>query len=146
MIEKLQTKDEKAAHSLMAELGYDVTEDQFYKNIKHLRHQKSEILVAKSGGDVVGLIAARISVGIVEGNYGEIIALVVSAQHRRKGIGKDLVSKAEEWLFSETDIVRVRSNVLRGEAHEFYTSLDYSNVKTQKLYKKSYSKQGQPTR
>ena len=73
----------------------------------------------------------------MEGTFGEIIALVISSTHRRKGIGRQLVRKAEEWIFAREKKIRVRSNILRDEAHSFYQALGYTPSKTQTLYIKT---------
>lgn len=134
MIETLQPGDENSAHGLMTDLGYDISLDRFMANISLLRKQRAVIYLAKQEREAVGLIAARHSVGLVEGEYVEIIALVVASKHRGKGIGRALVNQVEAWAFGVVDTIRVRSNALREEAHRFYPSLGFQETKVQKVY------------
>ena len=137
MIGILKPEERKDAYSLVAQLGYDISEAEFFKNIDYLEQQQAVVFIAKENTRVVGFIAARLSSGLMEGRFGEIIALVISDAHRRKGIGRQLVRKAEEWVFEREKKIRVRSNVVREEAHSFYRALGYTPSKTQHLYIKT---------
>jgi GNAT superfamily N-acetyltransferase len=136
MIETLKEPDLKKAYSLMPQLGYEISEIAFIENVKLIQRQESIILVSKEGEEVVGLITVKMSVGLVEGIFGEIIALIVSERHRRKGIGRLLVGKAEEWVMKNANNILVRSNIIREGAHTFYKAIGYTHSKTQVLYKK----------
>ena len=137
MIEQLNQSDVKDAWLLAKELGYLVDEEVFYENLAEIGKQQSILLAAKIDGKVCGFLVARLNVGIVEGVYGEIVALVVSKNYRRIGLGRELVKAAEKWLSLHSNVVRVRSNVKRIEAHEFYIALGFNHSKTQALYAKS---------
>lgn len=50
------------------------------------------LLVATSGGDVVGRVGVRAA-----GRAAEIVGLVVEATHRRRGVGTALLDAAERW-------------------------------------------------
>ena len=53
------------------------------------------------------------------------------------GVGRLLVEAAEEWALERGfDIMGVRSNTLRLDAHAFYEHLGYRVVKTQKAFRK----------
>jgi ribosomal protein S18 acetylase RimI-like enzyme len=61
----------------------------------------------------------------------EIWGLVVDAGHQRQGIGEALMRQAERWAVeSGYREVRLRSNVVRAEAHRFYQRLGYQITKT----------------
>jgi len=137
MIEKLNASEIEEAWRLAFQLGYNLSLQEFHKNIVELEKQESAILVAKKGNKIGGFVVARVNVGIFEGIYGEIIALVVSKNFRRQGLGNALVSAAEAWLRKYAKKVRVRSNVQRVEAHDFYQSIGYIHAKTQTLYLKN---------
>lgn len=102
-----------------------------------MRAQGGEVLVAELGGVVVGCINAIIDIRLAEGKSGEIVSLVVSEGHRGMGIGKALVKTAESWLSSRCDNIRVRANAIRRDAHEFYRSLGYQEIKSQKVFTKN---------
>jgi GNAT superfamily N-acetyltransferase len=57
---------------------------------------------------------------------------------RSRGIGKILLSAAEDWARSiGFDVISVHSNVTRDRAHRFYLEHGYAHVKTQKEFHKS---------
>ena len=69
------------------------------------------------------------------GAFVEIMGLVVDQNFRRMGMGKLLVEKIIEWTRSvNCKKVRVRSNILRQEAHPFYTGIGFKEVKRQIVY------------
>jgi GNAT superfamily N-acetyltransferase len=71
-------------------------------------------------------------------SYVGINGLVVDESIRSRGIGKILLSAAEEWARSiGFDVISVHSNVTRDRAHRFYLRNGYAHVKTQKEFHKS---------
>jgi GNAT superfamily N-acetyltransferase len=67
--------------------------------------------------------------------FAEIGGLVVDNNHRRKGIGENLIRKCEEWARKKGyQEIRVRSNGQRKEAHEFYKRIGFENLKWQEVY------------
>jgi GNAT superfamily N-acetyltransferase len=70
-------------------------------------------------------------------SYAEIGGLVVRAGSRRIGAGRALVEAAERWAREQgLGSLRVRSNVLRAEAHQFYPAVGFTRVKTQHTYER----------
>jgi GNAT superfamily N-acetyltransferase len=126
--------DRPALASLMAELGYSISLDDMRHNLQAVAASADdEILVAEVGGQVVGLIGIRIHLVIHRvGHVGEYTSMVVSASHRRLGIGQALVAAAEQWLSARgVTSFRVASNNRRkDEAHRFYTALGYEATHT----------------
>ena len=118
----------------MHELGYPLNEEELLFNIDIINQRNGIILVAELGGNVVGCLSAVINVSLAEGMFGEIVSLVVLNRYRRLGIGKCLMIKAENWLKPQVEKIRIRANSIRLEAHKFYKSLDYKEVKTQKSF------------
>ena len=60
-----------------------------------------------------------------------IIALAVSKENRRKGIGTALLKTAEQWAKENNiEVILLNSGLLREDAHAFYESQGY--------FKKSY--------
>ncbi len=61
----------------------------------------------------------------------------LTASARRMGIGKALVSAAEQWTARQgLTSIRVRSNISRAESHPFYERLGFIRKKTQHAYAK----------
>jgi len=87
----------------------------------------------------VGFIQAHRVCIIEVGFQVEILGLVVSSSARRSGIGQRLIEEAERWAKRiGAEVVSVRSNTKRIEAHTFYPALGYKKIKTQALYKRRY--------
>ena len=122
---------------LMDHLGYAHTNDSLMCNLRKLEQHGGAVFVACLDGDVIGCVTAIIDVRFAGGACGEIVSLVVLPAGRRQGIGKGLVSYAESWLKNKTDVIRVRANVIRSEAHVFYKDLGYEEEKSQKVFKKN---------
>jgi len=68
----------------------------------------------------------------------EIAGLVVDTAYRRRGVGRALMRRAEEWARERgCSAVSLRSNVIRKEAHAFYQGLGYTLLKTQHAFRKN---------
>ncbi|VUD68761.1 Mycothiol acetyltransferase [Thalassocella blandensis] len=122
---------------LMRQLGYEHSNESLQFNISQVRKQGGEVFVAEDGGHVCGCISAILDVRMAAGVCGEIVSLVVDEAHRGKGLGKQLVNTAENYLKQHTKKIRVRANVTRADAHEFYAALGFCEIKTQKIFRKS---------
>ncbi len=91
------------------------------------------LFVAECEGEVAGLIGLRIFDPIHKvARIGEINALVVSASHKRRGIGRRLMDHAEQWMRARgiTDLRLSSNNSRREEAHRFYLALGYRPTHT----------------
>ena len=122
--------------NLLALLGYPHTENSLLQNVNAIRARGGEIFVAENKQGVVGCISGILDVRLAEGLKGEIVSLVVDKSARCQGIGRCLVNAAEQWLLKTTPHIQLRANTLRRDAHRFYTSLEYAEVKTQKVFNK----------
>lgn len=70
--------------------------------------------------------------------HAEIGGLVVDERHRDAGIGRLLLEQAEAWARAKgCGTIRLRSNIIRKEAHQFYLNVGYSNNKTQHAFAKT---------
>jgi len=68
----------------------------------------------------------------------EIGGLVVKDGLRGSGIGKSLLAAAEKWAFDQDcREMRVRSNIIRADAHDFYLGQGYQDNKKQTVFIKS---------
>lgn len=130
---KYTHQDIQALIPLMAQLGYDHSEQALSNNVSAVRKQGGEVFVAEVSGNVLGCVSALIDVRLAEGVKGEVVSLVVSEDARGRGIGKGLVLEAEQWLAGKVSVIRVRANALREQAHLFYESLGYRKEKTQAI-------------
>jgi len=134
---EFKERDQASLAFLMSELGYEVDHNILCRRIDEIRAQGGEVIVAELAGAVVGCINPIIDIRLAEGKAGEIVSLVVSEKHRGMGIGKALIKSAESWLSSRCDLIRVRANTIRSEAHIFYQRLGYQEIKSQKVFTKN---------
>jgi GNAT superfamily N-acetyltransferase len=68
----------------------------------------------------------------------EIAGLVVDEPRRGRGIGTRLMAAAEEWARNRgLGALRLRSNVIRDEAHAFYRRQGFASSKTSLLFTKT---------
>lgn len=59
-----------------------------------------------------------------------VFGLVVDMDYRRRGIARLLMEKVEEWaLIHNCQTIRLRSNIIRKDAHNFYEKMGYKNTK-----------------
>jgi GNAT superfamily N-acetyltransferase len=131
--------DAAAMVPLLEELGYPADQEVVRDRVSRLLAREDCLLaVAQSGtGEVCGWIQAHSSEVLESGFRVEIAGLVTAKSMRRRGIGRLLVECVESWAARMgAPAIVVRSNVKRPESHAFYAALGYSNVKTQKVYRK----------
>lgn len=138
-IRKADATDAARLAELSEVLGYPVEPERLQRRLERLLPRPEHIvLVAESAqGGVVGWIHAAEQDILEVGRFCEIVGLVVAADQRGLGRGRQLVDRGEQWAFERgLKHVSVRSNVARTESHQFYERLGYARVKTQHAYRK----------
>jgi ribosomal protein S18 acetylase RimI-like enzyme len=120
--------------SLMAELGYSIPQEDFWRTIREIHKRDGAIFVAEVANKVIGSVSLLIDVRLAEGVSGEIASLIVSEKFRGLGIGKKLIQLAEKHLSKHVGIIRIRANVKREAAHDYYKALGYEEIKDQKVF------------
>ena len=139
VIRRAEAGDEKAVASLAGQLGYPIRKSEVQRQLSLLAKEEGHaVFVVELGGHgIVGWIHMMPRQLLYSPGLTEIGGLVVDAEHRRKGVGRALIRAGEKWAKDQGySRVVVRSNAVRKEAHEFYPSLGYDSVKTQKVYRK----------
>lgn len=139
-IRKLEESDLPEIRSLCQELGYAVTGEELLERIQLISSEKRHLLavVENEANRPIGFIHAATSLALTDKVRAEIIGLVISEKYRRKGLGKALIAHAENWAKSQGhQLIRVRSQALRENAHEFYKELGYELKKIQNVFVKS---------
>jgi N-acetylglutamate synthase-like GNAT family acetyltransferase len=123
--------------ALLRQLGYPDAQEAVAHRLDVLGRQDDTIVLAaeNDGHQLTGCIQIIIANRLAEGQYGEIASLVVAADSRGDGIGRQLVESAADWL-TEKGIARlsVRCNAIRKEAHRFYAHLGFRVIKSQKIF------------
>jgi GNAT superfamily N-acetyltransferase len=129
--------DAKIVAELTNELGYPNEIEAIRSRICAIGEADLLLVAADASDKPVGFIQAHRVCIIEVGFRVEILGLVVSSTARRKGIARALIGKVELWANKiGAEVVSVRSNTKRAEAHIFYPALGYKHIKTQAVYEK----------
>ncbi len=130
--------DAEAIARLSAELGYAAApEDTVSRLTALLADERQLVVVAEDDGNVVGWLQATAGLVLESGFRVEIVGLVVAAAARRRGVGRELVQRAETWAVGVgARVLVVRSNIARTESHRFYPALGFTAAKTQHVYRR----------
>ena len=141
-IRTAQDQDFKELSRLCLQLGYPCSPEECRKYFRQLESDPDHIVyVAESGeGKITGYIHVFITKRLFLDPFVEIGGLVVDDKFRGKGVGKALLDYSEKWLIKQgCREMRVRSNVIREEAHQFYLNQGYLINKQQKVFLKEFS-------
>jgi GNAT superfamily N-acetyltransferase len=123
---------------LTAQLGYAADPEATSLRLAKIDGRDDHLaVVAVLDGKTVGWLHAHASVALESGFRAEIVGMVVSEGCRRRGVGRCLVRRAEQWALEKgARVLVVRSNMKRVESHGFYPALGFSTSKTQTVYRK----------
>ncbi|MGE5114026.1 MAG: GNAT family N-acetyltransferase [Acidobacteriaceae bacterium] len=94
--------DAASVAALSGELGYPVPATEMERRLEHFANDPNHAVLVACGED--GSVAGWIDVGVVfhlqSGAYCEIGGLVVAANARNNGIGRELLTAGEKWASS----------------------------------------------
>jgi GNAT superfamily N-acetyltransferase len=120
--------DAREIAALLGELGYPSAADRVHLRLEALLGRDDHrVLVAEGERGLAGVISVCWGLCLEQdGRWGQILALVVAAAARGKGLGARLLAHAEAWLRA-AQVVRiiVTSSQRRGAAHGFYQNRGY---------------------
>lgn len=135
-IRPMESGDLPRVSELSAQLGYPVSVQALERRfLRMAAHSEQALLVAQSGAQIVGWIHVHPQLLLEADAFAEIGGLVVDQQARRTGAGRALVAAAQRWAQEHGfERIRVRSNINREEAHDFYPALGFVRLKTQHTY------------
>ena len=131
-----QKSDLEQLKDLVSELGYSVELVDLENNIHAIHTNGGEIFVGENQKEIIGSVCVLLDARLAEGICAEVVSLIVSENHRGKGIGKALVEIAENWARKRVNKIRIRANQTRESTHSFYMSQGYKEIKTQKIFTK----------
>lgn len=140
-IVEMKLGDLEQVTRLGAQLGYPFSVDEIAKRFDVVSKLPThKLFVAKVGSSVTGWVHVNIeSPSILSDTRAEISALVVDEKNRGKGVGRALMNAAEAWVISKNiNLIRLRSNIIRNDAHKFYQQLGYVIKKSWHLFVKSF--------
>lgn len=127
---KYESRDISAIRDILEnDLGYNCKLENLNNRISEMMKRGNyQIFVACDGDKVVGYIGCVNYLAFELENEGmKIIALAVSKEYRRKGIGTSLIKAAEKQAKENgVEVVLLNSGLPRNDAHSFYESQGYS--------------------
>ena len=129
--------DAPVVAALCAELGYPATSEAIGRRLAAIAGDPDAAVLAAQvrDGVVIGWVHVRALQLLQRDVCAEIGGLVVDAAWRRHGIGGQLMAAAEDWARRRgIRLIRLRSNVIRDDAHRFYRRLGYADSKTSLLF------------
>lgn len=137
---KLATEQDSSQLARLAgQLGYPSSAEQVVTRLVRIHSQPDQaIFIAEVDGRIAGWVHIYACPTVESELYTEIGGLVVDENSRGQGVGKALMVQAETWS-RELGIhkVRLRSNILRQEAHQFYEAIGYKKIKSQYTFHKT---------
>ena len=138
-VRSMTAEDLSHVAELSQQLGYPVSLADLNARFSKIAPDRAQALFVVEDKDrsVVGWTHVYATHLLESPSFAEIGGLVVGTGSRRIGAGRALVEAADGWARSQgLDRVRVRSNVLRAEAHRFYPACGFTLIKTQHNYER----------
>jgi GNAT superfamily N-acetyltransferase len=137
-IRSARPADAETIAELTKQLGYSAEPAAVASRLSRvLARSDQQLLVADHRGRAVGWIHMVVTEYIEAEAFVVIGGLVVDREYRKQGIGRRLLTRAEEWAAQlGCSLVRLSSNVKRVEAHGLYERAGYTNLKTQYAFAK----------
>lgn len=134
--------DAPALAQLSGELGYPADAVRVTARLANLIGNRDNAVFAaadeEAGAEVVGWVHVYRYLVLESDPRAEIGGLVTAPSHRRRGIGRLLMAKAEAWAREQgLPTIGLRSNTKRTDAHAFYEQLGYERTKTQFSFRKT---------
>lgn len=140
LLRDVRIEDAEALHQLNKnQLGYDVSLTFTRKQLTKLLNDSEEHFFLAwqdtNSGELCGYVHAHRYESLVVRPACNILALAVSKDHEKQGIGRLLMQGIEnEATKRGFDVIRLNSGALRIQAHHFYEKLGYVSHKTQKQF------------
>lgn len=125
---------------LNQQLGYDFPAERTTAQLETILANKAHcVIVAESDGIIAGYIHLQDYDTLYFPHMKNVLALVVSKDHRRKGIASGLLKAGEQWAKdSGASGIRLDSGIDRVGAHACYRKAKYQEVKLHKYFKKLF--------
>ena len=140
LIRRATAADAEALAGLSSQLGYPATPEAIVARLAVSAGQshRSVFVACLPGGAVAGYIDLGVIQHLQSDAHVDIQGLVIDSAARNRGIGVRLLEQAEAWAKTHNvATIRVRSNVIRTDAHRFYEREGYIREKTSAVFRKS---------
>ncbi len=124
--------------ALFSEEGYPAGTSDLELRLERFSQPGSHVVVADAAGEVVGVIAFHLVPRFeYTGTFMRILALVVDAGVRERGLGRQLIGEAERMSREEgAAFFEVTAGHHRPEARQLYEALGYESGVTTYLRKR----------
>ncbi|MBK6938869.1 MAG: GNAT family N-acetyltransferase [Planctomycetes bacterium] len=134
-IRPARTDDVGAIAALCGELGYPMTTDQCARRFVALPELHVVLVAVDAARTVLGFAHAHAAEPLLLDRTAELATLVVAADRRGRRIGHHLVDAIAAWAKGAGFLaLRLRSNVVRVDAHRFYERLGFTRSKQQVVF------------
>jgi GNAT superfamily N-acetyltransferase len=132
-LRKVKQEDAADVAELCGQLGYPTAEDDARTRLDAIGGRPDHRLIgAEVDGKLIGWAHVHADWALDHGFEGHLLGLVVHDEHRGLGIGRALIGEAAEWaLKHRCTRLRVRTNVIRLRAGDFYRRAGFKEVKRQ---------------
>lgn len=133
-IRRATASDAAPLAALSTQLGYPTQPDEAAERLAALGPANA-VLVAEDNGAVLGWVQVCGVQLFQSPPFAEVGGLVVDEASRGKGVGKLLLEAGARWAAERGyRKLRVRSNVVREDAHRFYEREGFRRTKTQAVF------------
>lgn len=142
VVRKARSSDVDELVRLSFQLGYPISRNELGDIFAQLDADPDHALfvIEKETTDLVGYVHIFLTRRLFLAPFAELGGLVVDDQYRGMSLGSDLLQAAEHWTQAQgIGELRVRSNVLRDGARDFYLKHGFDDRKKQTVFYKSIS-------
>ena len=139
-IRAMVAKDADRVAALATQLGYPSTPSDVHERFERIAANNLHAVFVAGSQDrhVDGWVHVFVCHLMETDPYAEIGGLIVDERCRGSGTGQRLLEQAESWARAKACAsIRLRSNIIRGEAHKFYLKRGYTITKTQHAFAKT---------
>lgn len=139
-IREARAQDFARIAELAVQLSYPSSPEDIARRMEGMRDSRDHavFVAVREGGEIAGWLGVFVLRSVEADARAEISGLVVDEKVRSRGIGSQLLARAEHWARATgCRSIGLRSNVIRDRAHEFYLRYGYRHIKTQKSFRKN---------
>ncbi len=133
MIREASTDDYMAIQQICEkDLGYTCDPELVMIRLSNRDKERECIFVAVRDNTVTGFIHVEKYEVLYHQTMANVLGIAVSEEYRHQGLGRALLSAAEEWAKDKgISEMRLNSGAIRKEAHRFYRNSGYTDEKEQ---------------
>jgi GNAT superfamily N-acetyltransferase len=136
LIQEASMENVPSLTQLSNQLGYAISESAAGENLfAILKNNNGTVFIAVCEKEVIGWIHVFKTIRLESGPFCEIGGLIVQEQYQKKGVGKKLVEQVKLWSIGQGfHSLRVRCNLKRKDAHQFYLQSGFTINKDQRVF------------